>query len=102
MVSRPKGQDDVVPPLKDESMARAPGLKARGAAVRLDDGGEASASRRIAGGRGETSSRLVDAGAKEFAECGFQGTDTNKIARRAGFAPQTLYRWFDDKTAIFL
>jgi AcrR family transcriptional regulator len=24
------------------------------------------------------------------------------IARRAGFAPQTLYRWFEDKTAIFL
>src|SRR5580698_5953848 len=83
-------------------MARATGPKARGVAVRSDDRGEATAPRRIAGGRGETSSRLVEAAAKEFAECGFEGTDTNKIARRAGFAPQTLYRWFEDKTAIFL
>jgi AcrR family transcriptional regulator len=92
----------IPPTLKDECMARAPGQKARGVAVRADDRGEATASRRVAGGRGETSSRLVEAAAKEFAECGFEGTDTNKIARRAGFAPQTLYRWFEDKTAIFL
>jgi AcrR family transcriptional regulator len=38
----------------------------------------------------------------EFNARGFGGTDTNKIARRAGFAPQTFYRWFPDKTAIFL
>jgi AcrR family transcriptional regulator len=32
---------------------------------------------------------------------GYEETDTNKIARRAGFAPQTFYRWFDDKDSIF-
>ena len=45
---------------------------------------------------------LIDAAKKEFQQHGFGGTDTNKIARRAGFSPRTFYRWFDDKTAIFL
>ena len=83
-------------------MARATRPEARGEAVRPEAGDGATASRRLRGRRGETSARLVEAAAKEFAECGFEGTDTNKIARRAGFAPQTLYRWFEDKTAIFL
>jgi AcrR family transcriptional regulator len=38
----------------------------------------------------------------EFGEHGYDGTDSNKIARRAGFAPQTFYRWYADKTAIFV
>lgn len=46
--------------------------------------------------------KLVDAAAREFRTHGFSGTDSNRIARRAGFAPQTFYRWFPDKTAIFL
>lgn len=45
---------------------------------------------------------LVAAALDEFNEQGFYGTDTNRIARRAGFAPQTFYRWFDNKTTIFL
>ena len=49
-----------------------------------------------------TNLKLVAAAAKEFNQRGFDGTDTNRIARRAGFAPQTFYRWFRDKTAIFL
>src|SRR5262245_54381328 len=49
-----------------------------------------------------TDARLVAAAAKEFNQRGFDGTDTNRIARRAGFAPQTFYRWFRDKTEIFL
>ena len=49
-----------------------------------------------------TAARLVAAAAKEFNKHGFDGTDSNKIARRAGFAPQTFYRWFRDKTAIFV
>jgi AcrR family transcriptional regulator len=49
-----------------------------------------------------TSETLVEAAAKEFNEHGFSGTDTNRIARRAGFAPQTFYRWFRDKTEIFI
>ncbi len=50
----------------------------------------------------DTGAKLVEAAAKEFRQHGFAGTDTNKIARRAGFAPQTFYRWFGDKTDIFL
>jgi AcrR family transcriptional regulator len=49
-----------------------------------------------------TVERLLQAAAIEFNEQGFGGTDTNKIARRAGFAPQTFYRWFQDKMEIFI
>jgi AcrR family transcriptional regulator len=59
-----------------------------------------TASKRNAGV--DTGAKLIAAAAKEFRRHGFLGTDTNKIARRAGFAPQTFYRWFADKTEIFL
>jgi AcrR family transcriptional regulator len=49
-----------------------------------------------------TAEKLVRAAASELNEHGFLGTDTNRIARRAGFAPQTFYRWFRDKTEIFI
>ena len=49
-----------------------------------------------------TAELLVGAASEEFRAHGFLGTDTNKIARRAGFAPQTFYRWFADKTEIFI
>jgi AcrR family transcriptional regulator len=52
--------------------------------------------------RTSTSARLLQAAAEEFNEQGFGGTDTNKIARRAGFAPPTFYRWFKDKDEIFI
>lgn len=52
--------------------------------------------------REATSEKLLEAAAREFNEHGFAGTDTNKIARRAGFAPQTFYRWFQDKVDIFI
>lgn len=50
----------------------------------------------------DTRSRLIKAAAEEFCQSGFAGTDSNRIARRAGFAPQTFYRWFVDKVEIFL
>src|ERR1700727_597313 len=52
--------------------------------------------------REATPERLLRAAAQEFNEQGFGGTDTNRIARRAGFAPQTFYRWFEDKVEIFI
>lgn len=52
--------------------------------------------------KGETGNRLIAAAAEEFNAGGYHGTDTNRIARRAGFAPQTFYRWFSDKMDIFL
>ncbi len=52
--------------------------------------------------REATSEKLLQAAVREFNEHGFGGTDTNRIARRAGFAPQTFYRWFQDKEEIFI
>ncbi len=57
----------------------------------------------VSAGKGKpTSAKLIAAAAKEFNQHGFDGTDSNRIARRAGFAPQTFYRWFRDKTEVFL
>jgi len=52
--------------------------------------------------RSGTAEKLLYAAAAEFNDHGFDGTDTNRIARRAGFAPQTFYRWYDDKIEIFI
>jgi AcrR family transcriptional regulator len=49
-----------------------------------------------------TRAALLDAAEAEFNADGFHSTDTNRIARRAGYAPQTFYRHFEDKTAIFV
>lgn len=50
----------------------------------------------------DTRTRLLQAAAAEFIEHGFNGTDTNRIARRAGFAPQTFYRWYKDKLDVYV
>jgi AcrR family transcriptional regulator len=49
-----------------------------------------------------TREKLLQAAEREFNEHGFERTDTNRIAHAAGFAPQTFYRHFDDKLAVFL
>lgn len=49
-----------------------------------------------------TAEALLDAAEREFNARGFDGTDTNRIARAAGYAPQTFYRHFGDKRAVFL
>ncbi len=64
----------------------------RGAAP---DGGENRAG-------GETRLALVTAAAREFNRAGYHGTDTNRIARAAGFAPATFYKHFADKREVFL
>jgi AcrR family transcriptional regulator len=59
--------------------------------------------RKRAGAAGpDTRSLLLAAAAAEFNSRGFNGTDTNRIARAAGFAPQTFYRHYADKTEIFI
>jgi len=50
----------------------------------------------------ETRAALLDAAEREFNGPGFFETDSNRIARAAGYAPQTFYRHFADKTEIFL
>jgi AcrR family transcriptional regulator len=52
--------------------------------------------------RGQGREKLIEAAQLEFEEHGFDGTNSNAIAKRAGYAPQTFYRHFDDKRAIFL
>jgi AcrR family transcriptional regulator len=52
--------------------------------------------------RANTAEKLLYAAAAEFNEHGFSGTDSNRIARRAGFAPQTFYRWYEDKIDVFI
>jgi len=49
-----------------------------------------------------TRQRLLEAAAREFNTVGFHGSNTNRIARAAGFAPQTFYRNFEDKVDIFV
>jgi AcrR family transcriptional regulator len=71
------------------------GAKKKGAAKSDSEKRRPPAQRR-------TTLLLIEAAKKEFQQHGFGGTDTNKIARRAGFSPRTFYRWFEDKTAIFL
>jgi len=50
----------------------------------------------------ETRERLVISASFLFNRDGFHGTDSNKIARHAGFAPGTFYKYFADKKAAFL
>jgi AcrR family transcriptional regulator len=49
-----------------------------------------------------TREALITAARLEFEEPGYEQTNTNKIAQRAGYAPQTFYRHFADKLEIFL
>jgi AcrR family transcriptional regulator len=49
-----------------------------------------------------TRQKLIEAAAEAFNAAGYFGTDTNRIARAAGFAPQTFYRHFDGKLAAFI
>ncbi len=51
---------------------------------------------------GETRRALIEAAARIFNSAGYHGTDSNRIAREAGYAPGTFYIHFADKLAIFL
>jgi AcrR family transcriptional regulator len=50
----------------------------------------------------ETRGKLIEAAAKLFNSAGYYGTDSNRIARQAGYAPGTFYVHFADKLEIFL
>lgn len=50
----------------------------------------------------DAATRLLQAATAEFVEHGYEGTSTNRISERAGFAPQTFYRWYKDKLDIFV
>lgn len=50
----------------------------------------------------ETRSRVVQAAAAIFNRDGYEGTDSNRIAREAGYSPGTFYKHFADKRSVFL
>jgi AcrR family transcriptional regulator len=50
----------------------------------------------------QTRARLVAAAAAAFNRRGYHGTDSNRIAREAGYAAGTFYKHFPDKRAILL
>lgn len=64
--------------------------------------GAASSRPKPARPRGAGREALLLAAAQEFEAHGYDGTNSNRIAARAGYAPQTFYRHFPDKLAIFL
>src|SRR5207248_3919109 len=49
-----------------------------------------------------TRERLLQAAARVFNRSGFDGTDSNRLARAAGYAPATFYKHFTDKRDCFL
>jgi AcrR family transcriptional regulator len=60
---------------------------------------------KAAKGRGDgvnTREVLIDTALRVFNEVGYWGTDSNSLAREAGYSPGTFYRHFTDKRAIFL
>ncbi len=73
--------------------ARPPSLRSRGASP---------ASRRVRGEPDETRRRLVAAAGVAFNRDGYDGTDSNRIAREAGYSPGTFYKHFADKREAFV
>lgn len=61
-----------------------------------------TATRPTRGTPAGTRMRLVAAAAAVFNRDGYHGTDSNRIARAAGYAPGTFYKHFADKRAILL
>ena len=58
--------------------------------------------RPLRGTPAQTRTRLVAAAAQVFNRSGYHGTDSNRIARAAGYSPGTFYKHFADKREIFL
>jgi len=50
----------------------------------------------------QTRERLIQAAASQFNHHGYHGTDSNTIAKAAGYATGTFYKHFSDKREIFL
>ena len=62
-------------------------------------------TRRLSPERGvaaDTRDRLIAAAATVFNRDGYHGTDSNRLARAAGYAPATFYKHFPDKRTILL
>ena len=62
----------------------------------------ATANRPRRGTPEQTRERLIQAAADQFNRHGYHGTDSNTIAKAAGYATGTFYKHFPDKREIFL
>jgi AcrR family transcriptional regulator len=49
-----------------------------------------------------TRERIIDGAASLFNQFGYNGTDSNSIAKEAGYATGTFYKHFQDKREVFL
>jgi AcrR family transcriptional regulator len=49
-----------------------------------------------------TRERIIAAAARLFNRLGYHGTDSNRIAKEAGYATGTFYKHFQDKREVFL
>ncbi|HKV38369.1 MAG TPA: TetR/AcrR family transcriptional regulator [Blastocatellia bacterium] len=67
---------------------------------RLDH--ELKTARPRRGSPSQTRERLVAAAASLFNRSGYHGTDSNRIAREAGYSTGLFYKHFKDKREIFL
>ena len=65
-------------------------------------GAQAKADRPRRGSPEQTRERLIKAAASQFNRFGYRGTDSNTIAKEAGYATGTFYKHFRDKREIFL
>jgi len=60
------------------------------------------AARPRRGSPAQTRERLLSAAAVIFNRAGYHGTDSNRIAKEAGYAAGTFYKHFKDKREVFL
>jgi AcrR family transcriptional regulator len=60
------------------------------------------ADRPLRGTPAQTRARLVATAAQIFNRVGYHGTDSNRIAKEAGYATGTFYKHFKDKREAFL
>ena len=63
---------------------------------------ELRADRPRRGSPAQTRERLLSAAAVIFNRAGYHGTDSNRIAKEAGYAAGTFYKHFKDKREVFL
>ena len=59
-------------------------------------------NRRLRGSPAETRERILAAASTLFNKVGYHRTDSNRIAREAGYATGTFYKHFKDKRDVFL
>ncbi|HEY2387097.1 MAG TPA: TetR/AcrR family transcriptional regulator [Candidatus Binatia bacterium] len=68
----------------------------------MESARRASTPRPRRGTAAGTRERLIAVAGEVFNREGYFGTDSNRLARAAGYAPATFYKHFPDKCALFL